>query len=301
MKNIYINLIIFLKISVLIFALTHCPQGFSQDLFALLDSVETPQTQYAQNTFKSVRLINGYTSETAGKDDLVFSISHRFQSINSGAYNLWGLDESTIRLGFEYGIGERLSIGIGRSSYEKTFDGFIKYKLFRQSTGNKKVPLSITWLSGTALKSLEWIDEDREYPFSARLYYVHELFIARKFSDKLSMQLVPVVVHRNMVPTKDEQNIVPAIGSGLNYTFNKWLSVSGEYYYLLPGKTSDLFKNSLSLGVELESGGGHVFQINISNSRGMTEKVFVPETTGKWFDGDIALGFNIIRVFHIKK
>jgi hypothetical protein len=104
-----------------------------------------------------------------------------------------------------------------------------------------------------------------------------------------------------MVKTKEEQNLVPAIGFGGNVTVNRWLSFSGEYFYLLPGNTADNYSNSLALGVELESGGGHIFQINLSNSHGMTEKAFIPETTGKWLDGDIQIGFNIIRVFHPKK
>lgn len=276
--------------------------GFSnlavaQDLMDLLDNQQAEQTSYATGTFKSVRLISGYTSETAGKNDLVFSISHRFGNLNGGVYEFFGLDHSTIRFGFEYGLGNRISLGLGRSNYEKTYDGFIKFKLAQQSSGFKSFPVTITMLSGMAVKTLKWANPELDYPFTSRLYYVNELFIARKFNKSFSAQLVPVIVHRNMVQTAKEQNLVPAIGVGANYTLNKWLSFSGEYYYLLPGNTADNFENSLSLGIEIESGGGHIFQINISNSQGMTEKIFIPGTTGKWLDGDIALGFNIIRVF----
>jgi hypothetical protein len=104
-----------------------------------------------------------------------------------------------------------------------------------------------------------------------------------------------------MVKTTDEQNVVPALGVGANYTVNKWLSLSAEYFHLLPGNTADNFTNSLAIGVEMETGGGHVFQVHLSNSHGMTEKAFIAETTNKWTDGDIQLGFNIIRVFHLKK
>lgn len=271
-----------------------------QDLLALLDEESEKVTLYETGTFKSVRLINGYTSETAGKNDLVFSISHRFGTVNGGAYELWGLDQSTIRLGFEYGVSDRFSIGIGRSSYEKTFDGFIKYKLLQQSSGARAMPITLTWLSGTTVKSKKWPNNGKEYPFSARLYYVHELFIARKFTNKFSAQVVPAIVHRNMVQSSINQNTVISIGSGLNYTVNNWLSVSGEYFHLLPGNTADNFMNPLSLGIEIESGGGHVFHINVSNSHGLTEKLFISETTGEWHEGEIAIGFNIIRIFHLK-
>jgi len=274
-----------------------------QDLMALLDSANNSAAskEYIQGTFKSVRLINGYTTEIAEKNDLVFTISHRFDPINKGLYELFGLDQSVIRFGFEYGLTNWLSLGIGRSSFEKLYDGFFKIKLAKQSSGEHSFPFTITWMEGMAVKTLKYTDTLSDHPASDRFYYSHELFISRKFNHYFSAQIVPTLVHRNMVKTKEEQNLVPAIGFGGNVTVNKWLSFSGEYFYLLPGNTADNYSNSLALGVELESGGGHIFQINLSNSHGMTEKAFIPETTGKWLDGDIQIGFNIIRVFHPKK
>ncbi len=274
-----------------------------QDLMALLDSANnTPaQKEYVQGTFKTVRLINGYTTEIAEKNDLIFSISHRFDPVNEGIYEFFGLDHSVIRFGFEYGLTNWLSLGIGRSSFEKLYDGFFKIKLARQSSGEHSFPFSITWMEGMAVQTLKYTDTLPDHPTSERFYYSHELFISRKFNNYISAQIVPTLIHRNMVKTKEEQNLVPAIGFGANVTVNKWLSFSGEYFYLLPGNTADNFANSLAIGVEMESGGGHVFQINLSNSHGMTEKAFIPETTGKWSKGDIQLGFNIIRVFHPKK
>lgn len=274
--------------------------ALSQDLMALLDEQEQPTT-FTQGTFKSVRLINGYSCETAGKHDLVFSISHRFGEVTTGAYDLFGLDESNIRFGFEYGVNDRLSLGIGRSNFNKVYDGFVKYKFARQSTGEKSFPFTITWLSGMAVQTQKWLRPDLDYPFTARLYYVHELFIAHKFNYGFSAQLTPVVVHRNMVATPDDENLVGGIGFGGLYSVNNWLSVTGEYYFVLPGETANKNHNAFSIGVDMETGGGHVFQVHVSNSRGMTEKSFIPETTSSWFDGDVRIGFNIIRVFHLKK
>jgi hypothetical protein len=211
------------------------------------------------------------------------------------------LDESVIRFGFEYGLTNWLSLGFGRSNFEKLYDGFFKIKIARQSTGLRSFPFSITLMEGMAVKTQKYIDVDQDYPLTARFYFSHELFISRKINNHLSAQIVPALVHRNMVDNKEEQNLVPAIGFGANVTVNKWLSFSGEYFHLLPGNTADNYVNSLAIGVEMETGGGHIFQINLSNSHGMTEKAFIPETTGKWLDGDIQIGFNIIRVFHPKK
>lgn len=276
---------------------------YAQDLLSLLDSVSQaePVQEFVQGTFKTVRLINGYTSEIAEKNDLVFSISHRFAPVNQGIYEFFGLDQSEIRFGFEYGLSNRIDLGIGRGNTDKLYDGFIKVKLLKQSKGARTIPITVTLMEGMAIKTIKFSDPERDYPISSRMYYTHELLISRKFSDKFSAQLVPALIHRNMVIDKDDQNIVPALGAGANYTVNKWLSFSSEFFYLFPGNTANQQSNSFALGVELESGGGHVFQIHLSNSHGMTDKSFITETTGKWSEGDIQIGFNIIRVFHTKK
>jgi len=273
-----------------------------QDLLSMLDSLQPEPTkkQYVLGTFKSVRLINGYTSETSPRNELIFSISHRFGNINEGIYNFYGLDQSTIRFGFEYGLSDRIDLGIGRSNYDKLYDGFIKFKIARQSTGKKSFPLTITLLEGMSVKTLKWTNTEVDYPFTGRLYYIHELFISRKFGERISLQLSPVIVHRNMVKTPEDQNTVGAIGIGGHYKITKRFAIAGEYYYLLPGNTADNYNNSLALGVEIEAG-GHVFQIHVSNSTGMTEKAFIPENAGSWKHGDINLGFNIIRIFNLNK
>jgi len=275
--------------------------SIAQDLLSMLDSIQPVKNEiiYEEGTFKSIRLINGYTSETASKKELVFSISHRFGDVNQGIYDFFGLDQSTIRFGFEYGLNDMIDLGIGRSNYQKLYDGFIKVKLMRQSSGKRNFPVTITLLEGISINTLEWTIDEVEYPFSARINYIHELFIARKFNEKLSLQLSPVIIHRNMVETNENQNTVGAIGLGGRYKITNRFTAVCEYYYLLPGNTADNFNNSLAIGIEIDTG-GHVFQIHITNSTGMTEKAFIPETNGKWVDGDIGLGFNIIRLFSFK-
>jgi hypothetical protein len=76
------------------------------------------------------------------------------------------------------------------------------------------------------------------------------------------------------------------------------MAITGEYYYVLPDQIAPEYMNSLSLGVDIETG-GHVFQLHLSNSTSMIEKGFITETTGDWLKGDIHLGFNISRVFTI--
>jgi hypothetical protein len=275
-------------------------QSFSQDLLSVLDSMDKEQeTEYITGTFKSVRLINGYTSEIPPQKELIFTISHRFLKVNSGIESLYGLDQATIRFGFDYGLTDRLTLGIGRSNNLNLVDGYIKYKLFRQAKGKNNFPFTITLLEGMAIRTQEWLNKSIDYPFSARLNYVHEVFISRKFDDKLSLQISPVIVHRNIVEENEDQNLVPAVGFGGRYKITPRFCINGEYYYLFPGQTAEDYYNSLSLGVSIQAG-GHVFQLHFSNSRGMTERMFVPETKGSWLEDDIYFGFNIIRLFSFR-
>jgi hypothetical protein len=286
-------------------------QLFAQDLLDMLKD-ETPKTNYTYATFKSTRIILGQSIESPAKGTLQFEVEHDFGALNSGAYNMWGLDFSTIRLGFEYGINDWLSIGLGRSSWEKTFDGSVKAKILRQSTGEKNMPVSMSFFGAAFLRSMDWPpDATRTYYFSSRMSYVAQLLIARKFSNSLSIQLTPTYVHKNLVHYRTDRNDQLSIGIGGRYKISQRTSVNAEYFYQIPGfvNTNPVVKpgtaatkyyNCLSLGVDIETG-GHVFQIRLSNAQPMFERAFINETTNKWADGGIFLGFTINRVFTIAK
>ena len=271
----------------------------AQDLLDLLGEDE-PTTEFTYATFKTTRIINGHSVENPADGVLLFMISHRFGKLNSGAYDFFGLDQATIRLGFEYGIGERLSVGIGRSSYQKAYDGFVKYKILRQSSGDRTMPLTMTWFSSMDLFSLKWQDTERKNYFSSRLSFVHQLLLARKFSDKFSLQLSPTFIHKNLVLTDADDNDTFAMGVGGRLKLTQRVSVNAEYFYLMPGSVADNFVNPLSIGFDIETG-GHVFQLHFTNTQPMFERGFITETRGKWTNGDIYFGFNLSRVFTIKK
>lgn len=271
----------------------------AQDLLDLLGEDE-PTTEFTYATFKTTRIINGHSVENPADGVLLFMISHRFGKLNSGAYDFFGLDQATIRLGFEYGIGERLSVGIGRSSYQKAYDGFVKYKILRQSSGDRIMPLTMTWFSSMDLFSLKWQDTERKNYFSSRLSFVHQLLLARKFSDKFSLQVSPTFIHKNLVLTEADDNDTFAMGVGGRLKLTQRVSVNAEYFYLMPGSVADNFVNPLSIGFDIETG-GHVFQLHFTNTQPMFERGFITETRGKWTNGDIYFGFNLSRVFTIKK
>jgi opacity protein-like surface antigen len=272
-------------------------QAQEDDLLSLLgDDEET--TEYATASFKTNKVINLHSLESTAGGVLDFKINHRFGTLNGGAYELWGLDNASMRLGFDYGITDQITVGIGRSSFQKTYDGFLKYKFLRQSSGKRNMPISAALLLASSVTSLKWDNPDRENYFSSRLYYTSQLIIGRKFSDRFSLQLSPTMVHRNLVKTTAEKNDVYAMGIGTRIKLTKRVAINAEYVYLLPDQVSSDIKNSLSLGFDIETG-GHVFQLHVTNSRSMIEKGFIAETVDSWSDGGILFGFNISRVFTI--
>lgn len=282
-----------------LFLISMAGNVFSQDLDDLLNAETKTGVNYATATFKASRIINGHSIEQMKNKQLDFRISHRFGTLNNGAYGLFGLDQSVIHFSLEYGLNDWIMVGAGRGSLNKTYDSFAKFRLLRQSTGEKWMPVSLSYFTSVELNTLKFQDPMRTNYFSSRLAYVHQLLIARKFNDNFSFQLTPTFIHRNLVKTELDQNDIYALGAGARYKLSKRLSVNAEYYYTYNPNSKFLEPrtyNSAAIGVDIETG-GHVFQIMLTNSQGMREASFIPQTTGNWLDGDIHLGFNISRVF----
>jgi len=256
-------------------------------------------TQLVDATFKSTRLINGHTVETPGEGTMVFLFSHNFGTINSGASTLFGFDNAQVRIALEYAITDRLEVGFGRSSREKTLDGFLKYRLLRQSTGLHAMPFSVTLLASSAVTTQKFAD-GLNHTFGLRSAYTYQALLARKFSPEFSFQVMPTLIHRNLVTREGENNDVYAIGGGGRYKLTKRFSVNAEYHYLLSRFTADHQYNSAGVGVDIETG-GHIFQLHVTNSPGLVEKQFIAETDNTFFSGNLYYGFIVSRNFTVKQ
>ena len=282
-----------------IFAMFWTCIASAQDSESMLDLIEEPETTvYTSASFKTTQIINSQSIENVGEGVLDFRISHRFGPLNSGVEQFFGLDAANTRLAFTYGITDRLMVGIGRGTVQKAVDGFVKYKLLRQSTGKVTMPITLSLHASMAINTLEWPDPE-EYRFSSRLSYTYQLLIGRKFSTSTSAMLMPTLVHRNLVTLPSLKNNVFAMGVGFRQKLFTRLALTGEYYYVFPNQIDPIYKNSLSVGFDIETG-GHVFQLHFTNSIGMNDPQFITETLDGWEDGDIRFGFNISRVFTIK-
>lgn len=272
--------------------------GFSQeDMMSLLGDEE--ESLHVIAAFKNSKVINAQSLETTDAGVLDFKIQHRFGSTKGGIYEMFGLDNATMRMGFDYGINDRIQIGVGRSTYEKTVDGCFKARLLWQTEGSNKMPLSVVWYSSAMINGLRFEGLPYERTFVSRLNYLHQLIIGRKFSSKFSFQLMPSVLHRNFVLTSAENNTIFAVGTAGRVKLTHRLSMTGEYFYV-PSGLADIYNNSLSIGFDIETG-GHVFQLHFTNSAFMVDKAYIGETTGDWTTGDFYFGFNLSRVFTLKK
>ncbi len=286
------------NLSVLLMALFLSVNLYAQDDLEALLNDGPEETTYAKYAFKSSRIINSHSIENVAGGVLDFRILHRFGPINGGAYQLFGLDQANVRFSFDYGITDRLAVGIGRSNVGKEYDGFVKYKILRQSTGKKKMSVSMSYVAGSVMGTLKWLDPTREEPpFSHRLTYYHQLLVARKFSEVFTLQLTPTLVHRNWVNLNTEPNDIYALGVGGRVKLTNRLATTFDYW-LVPGNQLPNYRNTLSVGFDIETG-GHVFQLHFTNNRGMNEKQFITEGNGQWLKGDIQFGFNLSRVFTI--
>jgi hypothetical protein len=286
-------------LSLWLLTIVFSPAMAQDDLLSIIEQDVEVDTGRAFATFKTTRIINGQSVELPGPGILNFIIGHRFGKINDGVYHLFGLDQATIRLGLEYGFSERFSVGVGRSSFQKTYDASVKFRPIFQRAGERPFPFSIVLYSGLAINTLRWSQPERANLFSSRVSYFHQVLLARKFSPDFSLQFSPTLIHRNFVATANDQNDVFAMGIGGRYRITNRFTLNGEYFYQLPGENARATYNSVSIGFDIDTG-GHVFQLHFTNSQGMVENYFVAETLGDLFRGDIYFGFNINRVFLIR-
>ncbi len=265
----------------------------------LLDILEDDSSKpvIVESSFKGTRVVNAQSLELPRPKILQFMIQHRFGSIENGFYDLFGMDYATIRFDFNYGLTERLSFGVGRSSLDKIYDIFVKTKLLRQSSGTRSFPVSVLLYSDIGIDTKRKSENDPAVKdeYLNRLLYVNQLIIGRKFNRSLSLEILPTLIHRNLVPTNQDDHDLVSIGIAGRYKLSNRISVNADYFIPLGDRSED-YQNSVAIGVDYETG-GHVFQVMIANSQGPYEYTFIENARGNFSTGVLYLGFNISRAF----
>lgn len=273
------------------------------DLLSEIDTTATNET--VASVFKSLKIVNLESTKLAAKGDFYFIVAHRFGFIDKGFDDFFGLDNANTQLKFLYGVNDWLTVHIGRSGFQETYDLAAKYRLYAQKENG--FPVTIVGFNSVAINS-ELKEEDfPKLQFENRLSYVAQVLISRKFSEKLSLEIAPSVFHENtlrdllddnnaLILPNPQDNTQFAIGLGGRYKLtNRW-SVNVDYAAHLNRASQSNYKNPLSIGVDLETG-GHVFQMHFTNAQAMHETGYLGQTVGDWSDGKIAFGFNLVRVF----
>lgn len=283
-----------------------------EDLLSELEEESSPKTTYAFATWKGTKVVNLQTNELPAKGVLQYTILHRFGAFNEDFfYNFLGLDNAQVRLTLDYSPTSWLNLGLGHTGFRKTYDAFVKYRLFRQSKGAVNMPVSITGFSSAYYSAQRFDEEDEgfERTLGRRLSYVQEIVIARKFSQNFSAQVVPTLIHTNLAQRVEDHNTQFAIGLAARYKITPMHALTVEWVPVLNGNSYpganpqdgfQKFTNALSVGMDIETG-GHVFQLFITNARGVAEPYAFAQNQGSWLEGDLHFGFNISRVFTLKR
>lgn len=280
----------------------------AQNLDELVNAADSTEVTYVTGTFKGTRLVHGHTIEAPAKHILQVMFSHRFGTLEDPLYTFFGMNQASIRFGFDYGISNRLAVGLGRSSGlggtvpPPTYDFYAKYKLLRQSTGSVSMPVSVSILAAAAVNTEKWPSDGIQRTDANRMAYTAQILVARKFSERISLQLMPMIVQRNLADAPDQSNTLVAMGAGGRVKLGKRTALTVEYYFNQPGSLGSGYYNPVGIGFDIDTG-GHIFQIMLTNSMGLIEPQFLGQTTTNFFDGPkaIRLGFNFTRVFNVGK
>lgn len=263
------------------------------DLLSEID-IDSNEAQYVKAVFKGLKIVNFESTKLVADNEFTFIVSHRFGSLKNGIDTFFGLDEAVTRLNFVYGISESINIGVSRSSFLKIFDISTKYRLLRQQENG--FPFTIVGYNAILINTALEKDDLPLLEFKHRLGYTVQFLISRKINTDFSIELAPTFFHDNYVVIDQQDNSQFAIGIGGRYKLGKRWSLNADYGLHLNRSSNSPFKNPLSIGIDLETG-GHVFQMHFTNAQAMNTNGFLGQGAGDWSDGDIYFGFNLSRTF----
>lgn len=264
-----------------------------EDLLEQLDTLQMGE-DHEIAVFKALKIVNFESTKMVPKNRLYFVVSHRFGSIKSGIGDFFGLDQALTRLEFVHGLTDGINIGISRSSFEKTYGGSLKLRLVRQ-TGNV-TPFTLVLMNSLLLDGALDRDNLPGLEFQHRLTYAVQALVSRKMSQKVSLELIPTFFHENLVSLDGQDNSQYALGFGGRYKLSNRVSLNADYGIHLNRAENSPFKNPLSVGVDIETG-GHVFQLHFTNAQPMNINNFLGKATGDWGEADVYFGFNLLRIF----
>ncbi len=288
-----------------------------EDLLADLKSEDSAKVKedITIATFKATLVINMHSVELTGEGNLQFMIIHHFGAIwddKEGASNfgrLFGLNAgfANTYMSFDYTPVRWMNLGLAFAG-NSTLEGIAKFKILRQQTGVKDIPVSVVWVSTANFNTSKSFETPNDLYWN-RFSYVHQLLIARKFSNSFSLQFTPAMIHRNIVAygIENAHNIF-SLGLGGRMKLTEKTAITFEYnrqlnmYENVIDKTGEIVSyspNLFSLGYDWDTG-GHIFQFFLTNSAFATNVTQLSINPIKDNIGQWSLGFNLNRSYSVK-
>lgn len=294
MKNNKLFLLLFLLLS-----------GFyglnAQDLLKIVEQEYPDKPLYALATFKATRIAIGHSVETRKKGVLEWHLMNRFWNTPIPSQSFWA-DRLSVRFALEYGVSDRFTLGMGGTTWDGIFDGFLKYRLVRQRMGKKGSPFSVTVFQNASYRSDSYPGITMQDNFKNRLSYTSQVLIAHKFDPNFSLQLAPTFVHRGSLLFSGDTRNHFALGFGGRYKLGNHVSVVSEYHYVTnPIEAVDTY-DAFAIGVNWEIS-DVILQFHLTNARSMAESAFITQTFNNFNfnDGNLHFGFNFTYVLHFNK
>lgn len=267
--------------------------------------------QNVYQTFKDTRVINTHSTEVLGKGQMDIRIGHRFGDMfgdRGGWPTFYGLEQAEdVLIGAEYGLTKDIMIGISRAkgagALTQNVNGLVKWR-FLQQNKEKNFPISAAFVGIMSTSTIEANEEGTSITafqkFAHRNVFHTAILVAKKFNQRFSFQLGAGLTHRNLVIEGEDNDI-------LNFSASARIQVTKAFGIILDGNyaiapeitTENGFYPGTGIGFEFETGGGHVFQINVTNTTGIVATDYIPYTTSNWADGEFRLGFTISRQFKL--
>jgi hypothetical protein len=275
---------------------------------SLLNSMSSDDKQdHTINAFKGTRLIFGQTAVTVKKNNLNFMVLHRFGDIggdNGGGKTAFGLDAvQDVYIGFEYGVSDNFNIDLGRNTVGQLIEGGLKWAVLHQTSGGGS-PVAITLVGDFGVRPYQ----GQQYPdFSSRVSYLAQAVFASRLSPDFSVQVSPVYISNNSPqPALNgvEQQFV-TLEAAMKYKVSKHMGIIVDYAHPFSSFRTGAngFSDPFGAGIEVETG-GHVFTLNVSNARAISEINSFSASQSDYGRGQYRLGFTISRMFdfnHHKK
>ena len=273
------------------------------ELLDILDKEHSDTVpQFVPATFKSTRITYGHSVETRKKGILEVFAATRFWNTPELRSQSFGVDKLNARIALEYGINDRLTAGIGGSTWDGVFDAFVKYRLVRQRSDGQGSPFGVTVFQNSSYNSDAISNPYVLDGFSNRLSFTTQLLIAKKINSDFSLQIAPTFIHRSAVYTQDERQNHLALGFGGRYKLGPHVSLVSEYYTVFnPVENIDTY-GPFAIGANWELG-DVMLQFMLTNAPSMVESSFIAETRNNFNfkNPNLNFGFNFTYIIHFKR